>query len=69
MSALSEEIEGSSCDLPCAGDDNSTCGGHLSLTVYRKNAATGLQPPGPKGGVGSLLALGVAVVALLYLVW
>jgi hypothetical protein len=77
LSPYSAELDGTACDLPCAGDGGQTCGGHLKLSLYRKkkeeNAAVRLNPLGFKdgvqGGVGSLLALGVGVVALIYLVW
>ena len=76
MSNLSAQLNQSDCDLPCAGSSSETCGGHLKLGVFRRcaaNAAAGLKPPGlvdgTRGSVGSLLPLGVAVVALLYLTW
>ncbi|KIN04658.1 hypothetical protein OIDMADRAFT_156821 [Oidiodendron maius Zn] len=76
MSNVSAQLNQSDCDLPCAGNSSETCGGHLKLGVFRRNvanAAAGLKLPslvdGTRGSVGSLLALGVAVVALLYLTW
>lgn len=58
------------------GNETETCGGNYTLNIYERHklsAASGLKPPGfvdgTKGTVGSMLALGVAVVALLYLTW
>jgi hypothetical protein len=36
----STELADDKCDMPCEGDDEQTCGGHLALTVYKKDAST-----------------------------
>jgi hypothetical protein len=76
ISSVSARLDQSDCDLPCAGNSSEMCGGHLKLGVFHRKSvsgAAGLKPPGlvngAQGSVGSLLALGVAVVALLYLAW
>lgn len=79
LSALANKLPDSSCDLVCQGNDTQICGGNLKLTVYQANSGKGnaasvLRPNligVDKGrgisGMGSLLALGVAVAGLMCL--
>jgi hypothetical protein len=35
----SSELTEDNCDMPCEGDGEQICGGHLTLTVYKKNGS------------------------------
>ncbi len=35
----SSELCEDKCDMPCEGDNKEICGGHLALTVYKKNGS------------------------------
>lgn len=63
VNTLSVKQDDSKCNLPCKGNGTQICGGSLLLSVYKRTsaAAGGARPV----GMGSVLAFGVAVCALL----
>ncbi|KAF8866392.1 WSC-domain-containing protein [Acephala macrosclerotiorum] len=66
LSAISNKLPESSCNLPCIANDTQICGGNLALSVYQTKSST--KGAGVKvaseAPVGSILALGIAMGVL-----
>jgi hypothetical protein len=66
LSAISNKLPDSSCNLPCIANDTQICGGNLALSVYQTKSSTkgaGVKVAS-KAPVGSILALGIAMGVL-----
>lgn len=67
LNSLSAKLPDTSCGFECKGNSSEICGGYLALSVYKK-ADAGTKGDGtnvrPNQGVGSLLALGIALTVL-----
>ncbi|OCL14876.1 WSC-domain-containing protein [Glonium stellatum] len=68
LSAFSNKLPDTDCNMPCTGNSSVACGGRLTITLY--NATTGAQG-GAVGltrstGLGAV-ALGLAVVVMVFL--
>lgn len=62
LSALSNKLDDSQCDLPCEGNNSELCGGALRLSLYQQSTSTkGAGIKTQKAEMGSLLALGIAI--------
>ncbi|EON67892.1 hypothetical protein W97_07389 [Coniosporium apollinis CBS 100218] len=55
LSSLSEKLEDGECDIGCAGENGTICGGRLRLTLYNQTG-TGNGAAGMRGSASSLLA-------------
>ncbi|KAF1983557.1 WSC-domain-containing protein [Aulographum hederae CBS 113979] len=66
LSALSNKLDDSECNMPCMGDDTEACGGRLALTLYNRTleapaSGAGVVRVGKSWELGSL-GMGVVVV-------
>ncbi len=69
LSALSNHLPDSRCNLPCEGNSSQLCGGSLTLSVYQAKSSTkgaAIKGPGETPKVGSILALGIALGVALF---
>ncbi|KAM4059693.1 WSC domain-containing protein [Hirsutella rhossiliensis] len=58
LSGISTKLDDARCDFPCEGDQDTSCGGSLKLTVYRlRSASTGLRVSAFVASLGFAVAL------------
>lgn len=68
LSSISAKLDDKECNLPCVGNSSEICGGALKLTVYEVQEKKKGGAGEVRACVGSVMALGVAVVGFLGLV-